>query len=87
MTVSLNLGLGQEIWKMSLEFWNTVPESKEVLRCTRIHSHTAHIQGGRVIICLHEGNIRLLASIIWNYSAEMYLLCPISLFIYIDLNP
>lgn len=40
MTVSLNLGLGQEIWKMSLEFWNTVPESKEVLRCTRIHSHT-----------------------------------------------
>lgn len=32
-TVSLNLGLGQ----ISLEFWNTVPESKEGLK---MYMHT-----------------------------------------------
>lgn len=56
MTASLSLGLGQEIWKISVEFWNTVSESKEELKMHMYtqpykHKHTIHIPQGTVRVC------------------------------------
>lgn len=47
MTASLNLGLLEVIWKISMEFWNTVPESKEELKthvytATQTQTHNTH---------------------------------------------